>query len=197
VGKRTDRLARLAEHVDSLPVRPDLVDTAFAEFRATGVLPDEVRVAALVIERVRPPDPEPVIGRKARREVFLWLIGHLEHLEAGEPLSRNPWADLRHVLRHAVHGEEPVRSVARRLLVMLAEAGLDPTQPQSLADGVAPDAAWPLIREVYAAQLHDPASDVEEVGPPLPQGQAMIDYLKDCVRIEDEMAEQFRWDDEA
>jgi hypothetical protein len=48
----TRRVQRLAEHIDTLPPTPAFVEEAFEHFRTTGELPEAVRLAEAVVERV-------------------------------------------------------------------------------------------------------------------------------------------------
>lgn len=51
MNRHPTRLQALSEHNGSLPMAPRVVDQAFATFRESGELPDQQRLAAVVIER--------------------------------------------------------------------------------------------------------------------------------------------------
>ena len=117
------RLAHIAESFGAAPVPPESVRAAFAEFRETGILPDDERLAGAVVRRattgydsVYSPDGS-----------FDW--GATMQAALAAP-TRESDPILESIYREAVHGSELVRWAARHVLTGLASVGHDVSQPQ-------------------------------------------------------------------
>lgn len=115
--RTSKRMTRVRDAIDTLPVRPWALQKAFQNFRETGDLPEEQRLADAVarkvlgLEGVQDPGFGVVVAGSERR-----------------PTVRECLLD------EAVHGDDYIRRVARAALQWEVDGGADPTDPQFLAD---------------------------------------------------------------
>jgi hypothetical protein len=179
---RRKRLEAVGEHIASSPLARAVVEAAYEDLRSSGELPDDQRLAEAVVERA--------LRREDVREEkpldYEAGIDRLEHLikqlEAGE-LPPSPWFAFERFLRQAVRGSGATRRIARRALKLLAESGLDPSDPRSLEDPVVPPAAIALVRQLREEPVEAEDASSKSVGPPMPKGQALLDHMKAVVRF--------------
>ena len=137
--RRHDRLQRLARDVADAPLRPDVVDAAFVQFRRTGSLPDADRLAAEVVQRAlhpaasrAPADSEPSdLLSNIRR-----LARIVEEVQARNFQPARQDRVRRHLLKEALHHDTFVRLLARLALSRIAATGRDVTQPLYLDEDI-------------------------------------------------------------
>lgn len=120
---RSLRLAALEAKVAGMPPDPGALRSAFERFRRMGVLPEDeamaVRVVVWADTGVHPTrfELESDLGREALLRAYV----------AGLMAREDPTMEA--VRSEAVYAEEPVRGIARLILVRLAEGGADPSEP--------------------------------------------------------------------
>ena len=119
------RLTRLVETFGTVPVPPSIVEAAFEEFRRTGELPEDARVAHAVTQRAKTGfptvyRPDGTMDWGATQEV------------ARQSPRREADPILDELYLEAVFGPELVRWAARQVLRALAAVGEDVSRPQFL-----------------------------------------------------------------
>jgi hypothetical protein len=118
---QTRRLDALEKKLLSIPIPPTAVRSAYGVFRATGVLPDDVRLAHAVIQRAK-------CGPRmadALESATTWGPILLAQMET-PPRPDDPVMDA--LYDEATFGSGFVREAARVVLQSMAEVGLDPTE---------------------------------------------------------------------
>lgn len=117
------RMNDVSAALTRLPVAPGLVDEAFAEFLATGLLPNESGFAAEVVGRLDQKHESP-----ADQDISLYEWGRrLWAQHADDAPARDEVRDA--LLREAVWETGLARLAARSMLEGLVAAGIDLTQP--------------------------------------------------------------------
>lgn len=128
-GVRRKRLERLAGRIAAQPLDPRVVRAAFGEFRATGTLPENDRLAATVI---------------AHAEDFLISLGCVWRLKGAEAVSERVMGlcrdggaagggaeELRTSLfGEALYGDPLVKFGARQAIKALVACGREVTDPE-------------------------------------------------------------------
>ena len=128
-SRRLDRLQRVARGVAEAPLRTDVLDTAYEDFRATGLLPELDRLAAAVIDRAERSLPGPTHEPVDLASGIQRLVELAHAIEAGDPITDRPERSHHGLLHEALASEIPVRDAARLALRCLAANGVDVTKP--------------------------------------------------------------------
>lgn len=114
------RLAEVERAIGSRPVPTELVRAEFERFRQTGELPEDARVAAAVVRRVR-----------WGYDTFYMANGRFDWGRTTQAALQAPKREADEVteglLNEAVNGPPMVRAAARQVLRGLAQAGRDVT----------------------------------------------------------------------
>ena len=117
-----NRLQHAERQLDAVPVRPAVARAAFERFRSTGDLPQDQRIAWLVVQRARAGYDcfyDDRIQFDRQRSIRAGV--------AAKPRPDDPVMD--RVYDEAVRADGMVRAGARVLLQTLAAIGLDPSEP--------------------------------------------------------------------
>jgi len=107
-NRRNHRLERVEQAIRTMPIRANLLDTAFEHFRETGELPEEQRLADAVCRRVLNIEEE-------ASDDLASLIGQTMSLRVVQAVPEQPKGpSVRESLLHeAVFGDDFCRRAAR------------------------------------------------------------------------------------
>jgi len=126
--RRRKRIERLQAVFRGAPVSADVVRDACERFRATGELPDNVRIARYVLNWC-----DTGINAAEYSQDF---EGRAALIRATVESLKAPHDDVMCALRkEALYGNEAVREAARMILKRMAEAGGDPSAPMFVQCG--------------------------------------------------------------
>ena len=116
------RIDKVEQVLGRIPIPSAIVREAFQHFRRTGELPDDVRLAYHVRQRITlgfdiPDTGNPTLDRQ-----------HMFRLAVVTPSRpKDPWMDA--LLEEAIFADDPVGWAAREVLRRFAQLGHDPSQP--------------------------------------------------------------------
>jgi hypothetical protein len=130
---------RIERAIAVMPIRADLLDKAFAQFRATGELPEQQRLAAAVVDRtLSQPSPQP---ESFNLDEWLEKVHEVTAALRRTPPEEDFWGrPIRtHLFREAVHGHEVVRAAARAVIRIAVRSGADVTNSGFLAGNSLPE----------------------------------------------------------
>jgi hypothetical protein len=155
--------------VPSRPIPTSVLRARFRRFKKTGHLPGDIDEAAAVVEKVKAGFD--LIDAKAdASEATTWFASFT-------PKARPRAMAMDALLDEAVHADEPVRAIARGLLIALATAGFDLTAdllprievpefgsvathvlglPERIARGRYKAQAKRLLERIYASRKRQP-----------------------------------------
>ncbi len=121
------------------PIPDTLVERALDEFRETGELPEDQRIAARVMDcLLNPRVPPPPMGPEKFRAMLDDLVAELETGDLDAPPAPRRCAR-EELYYEAVYGEDHERYVARRILAWHADCRVDVTAHDYLAEVELPD----------------------------------------------------------
>lgn len=131
-----NRLKKVFQQIEALPITRAVEDAAFERFRETGELPEHRRLAGAVVDRAlrggAERESQEVLGMRK-------VIEHLKRL-ADDLTEADPEPEpelLRESLfNEAVYGDEVIRIPARAALKVLVGIGRDVTDPQFIPEEV-------------------------------------------------------------
>ena len=140
-SKLMKRCAQVEGAVAAAPWPATTVTKAFDEFRETGRLPDHSQLAERVVQRALQPAVTPIVPGDGSYERALANLARLaEALEEELANPAPPRPRVReHLFREAVHGAGLERDVARDMLIHFVGSGLNPCDPEFLADKTMPE----------------------------------------------------------
>ena len=123
------RLTEIENHFATVPIHFTVVKAAFEEFRRSGELPEDQRLAYAVVKRARA-GYDCVYDEHGR---FDWAAS----IQAGLKVKPRPNdALMDELFDEAVWADGFVRTAARMVLRGFAAAGLDPSEPQLADKGI-------------------------------------------------------------
>ncbi|MCB9877005.1 MAG: hypothetical protein H6835_05315 [Planctomycetes bacterium] len=140
-AKNKGRLARLDKAIHHRPLRRSAIDAALEQFRATGELPEQQRLADAVTRTVLDPgwdvaeETNPVLKHLRAAQVRVGITVQSVKPQTEEAKTHvEPSKVLRCLYGEAVWAPEPVRGIARKALAWHADGGDDVASPSFLAD---------------------------------------------------------------
>lgn len=128
------RFARIEQAQARLPLRRTAVLNAYAQFRQTGQLPDELRLADAVAQTALNGGDTPEDVRLVSETVrLLTQFGHTVTARVAAKPAMTPSAVRAPLFRQAVHSTGAVQSVAREAIRWLVKNGEDVANPRFAA----------------------------------------------------------------
>ena len=128
------RFSRIEQAQAKLPLRRTAVLTAYAQFRQTGQLPDDLRLADAVTQTALNGGDTPEDVQLASETVrLLTQLGHTVTARSAAEPAAPPSAVREPLFQQAVHSTGAVQSVAREAIRWLVKNGEDVANPQFAA----------------------------------------------------------------
>lgn len=116
------RIRKVEDHYASVPIPPRVVSEAFQHFRETGALPEDQTIAYLVMRRAQA-GYDCTFDKHDKFDMARSIRAAVEAMKRPEDKTMDE------LYMEAVFGEGIVQVAARSALKMLAEIGLDPSEP--------------------------------------------------------------------